>query len=74
MTKLFERGIEAVRVLPPERQDLAGEVLLALAGSGPQYQLTDEQIEDLRLAIAEADRREFSSDEEMAETSKKFGL
>jgi hypothetical protein len=53
---------------------LAGEVLLVLAGSGPQYQLTDEQIEDLRLAIAEADRREFSSDEEMAETSKKFGL
>ena len=61
-------------MLPPERQDLAGEVLLVLAGSGPQYQLTDEQIEDLRLAIAEADRREFSSDEEMAETSKKFGL
>ena len=61
-------------MLPPERQDLAGEVLLVLAGSGPQYQLTDEQIEDLRLAIAEADRREFSSDEEMAETWKKFGL
>ena len=74
MTKLLEQGIQAVRELPPERQDMAGELLLALAAAKPDYQLTQAQIEDLRLAIAEADRCEFASETELAETWKKFGL
>jgi hypothetical protein len=36
--------------------------------------LTREQIEDLKLAIEEADRGEFATDSEMIETWKKFGL
>jgi hypothetical protein len=39
-----------------------------------RYRLTPEQIEGVNLAIAEADRGEFVSDEEMAELWKKFGL
>jgi hypothetical protein len=74
MTKLLEQGIEAVRALPAERQDLAGELLLQLAETLPQYALTPAQIEDLKLALAEADRGEFSTDQEIAETWKKFGL
>ena len=74
MTKLLEQGIQAVRELPGERQDLAGELLLTLAASEPQYNLTREQIEDLKLSIEEADRGQFATDEEMAETWKKFGL
>jgi len=72
MTKLLEKGIEAVRALSEDRQDMAGELLLNIAKNEPQ--LTAEQIEDLKLAIAEADRGEFATDKEMAESWKKFGL
>jgi hypothetical protein len=74
MTKLLEKGIEAVRSLPADRQDMAGELLLGLATHEPQYRLTPEQIEDVRLAVAEADRGEFATDKDMTKTWKKFGL
>jgi len=73
MTKLLEQGIRAIQALPAERQDMAGELLLKLAASEPQYGLTREQIEDLKLAIEEADRGEFATDKEMTETWKSFG-
>jgi hypothetical protein len=73
MTRLLDQGIQAIRELPPERQDMAGELLLSLAASAPQYWLTAEQIEDLKLAIAQADRGEFATEQEIAETWKKFG-
>jgi predicted transcriptional regulator len=74
MTKLLEKGIEAARALSPDRQDMAGELLLQLAEAEPQYRLTPEQIEDVRLALAEADRGEFATDSEVREAWKKFGL
>lgn len=74
MTKLLEQGIKAVQGLSTERQDMAGELLLALAARQPRYGLTREQIEDVKRAIAEADRGEFATDGEMLETWKKFGL
>jgi hypothetical protein len=74
MTRLLEQGIEAVRELPADRQDMAGELLLSLAANQPRYQLTKEQIEDLKLSLEEADRGEFASEHEMAKTWKKFGL
>ena len=73
MTKLFQKGIEAVRGLPADRQDMAGELLLSLAKTAPEYRLTPEQIADVKLAMAEADRGDFASESEMAETWKKFG-
>jgi hypothetical protein len=73
MTKLLEKGIEAVRALPADRQDMAGELLLNIAKNDPQYRLSPEQLEDVELAIAEADRGEFATHEEMTETWKKFG-
>ncbi len=74
MTKLLEEGIKAVQGLPEDRQNDAGEMLLAIAGNSDRYQLTPEQIEDVKLAIAETDRGEFASDEEMAALWKKCGL
>ncbi|MEX2318213.1 MAG: hypothetical protein WD626_00065 [Bauldia sp.] len=48
MTKLFDHAIKAVSALPPEEQDFAGKILLALAGrSEPEYELTPEQLEDV---------------------------
>jgi len=75
MTKLLDQGIEAVRSLPAERQDVAGEVLLAIAGQQrASYSLSAEQIEDIKLALAEADRGEFATDAEMSALWRKCGL
>lgn len=74
MTKLLEKGIEAIRAQPADRQDLAGELLLDLASQEPRYRLTPQQIEDAKLALAEARQGEFATDEQMAATWKKFGL
>ena len=75
MTKLLDQGIEAVRSLPAERQDVAGEVLLAIAGQQRAgYSLSPEQIEDIKLALIEADRGEFATDAEMSALWKKCGL
>jgi hypothetical protein len=74
MTKLFEKGIEAVKALPPDQQDLAGELLLSIAETNvAKYRLSAEQIEDLKISIDEADRGEFATDEEVAAAFKKFG-
>jgi hypothetical protein len=72
MTKLLEQGIQAVRELSADRQDMAGELLLALANGDHQYRLTPEQVEDLKLAVHEADRGEFASADQIADTWKKF--
>ncbi len=64
MTELLEKAIEAVRELPPERQDAIGEFLLALA-TEPSYELTAEQIEGIRVARAAVERGEFASDDEV---------
>jgi hypothetical protein len=73
MTKLFLKGIEAVQALSDEEQDLAGELLLRMAAE-PALQLSPQQREELELSIAEADRGEFASDEDVAAMWKKFGL
>ena len=68
MTKMLERGIKAVQALPPDQQDIAGELLLELAKAvPPRYALTPDQIEDLKESIAEADRGEFLSEAEVEE-------
>ena len=73
MTELFKLGVEAIEALPPDRQDLVGALLLKIAdASATQYRLTPEQIEDLKLAIAEADRGEFATDEEMEAFWRRF--
>ena len=73
MTRLLLKGIQAVRALPADRQDMAGEVLLSLAGE-PAYEFPADQLEDLKLSVAEAERGEFATDEEVAAMWKKFGL
>jgi hypothetical protein len=75
MSKLLEQGINAIRELPDENQDFAGELLLAIAGRRRAgLRLTAEQIEKVKIGFAEADRREFATDDEMRDTWKKFGL
>ena len=71
MAELLRQGIAAVRDLPPDRQDLAGRLLLVLATRSP-YQLTPEQIEDLKASIEEADRGLFATEDKVAEMWRTF--
>ena len=77
MTKLLEEGIKAVRELQEERQDVAGELLLALAEQNKDtYRLTPEQVEEVKRIQREIREGKMAlvSDEEMALFWKKFGL
>jgi len=75
MSKLLEAGIDAIRELPDENQDFAGELLLAIAGrKGARLRLTADQIDKIKIGLAQAERRQFATDDEMRETWKKFGL
>jgi hypothetical protein len=68
MTTLLEEGLEAIRQQPPDRQDLAGELLLTIARQSERnLTLTPAQLAEVRLAMAEADRGEYATDEEMDE-------
>ncbi len=72
MITLLDQGIQAVRELPADRQDLAGQLLLTLAATTPRYQLTDDQVEELKLTVEQADRGEFASDAEAANAWRRF--
>jgi predicted transcriptional regulator len=66
MTKLLERALEAVQALPPEAQDDLARLLLQLTGDDePVVELTPEEAADLDASLAEADRGEFATDEEI---------
>ena len=66
MTELLERAIAKVRELPPEEQDEAAEMLMRFAAQvHQQMELDDETRAAIREGLAQADRGEFASGEEM---------
>ncbi len=67
MTKLLEKALEAVRILPPDVQDDIARIVLVLAGSDGTMVVplsSDERaaIADSRVAAA---RGEFATDEQV---------
>jgi len=73
MTKLLEHGVKAVEALPPDRQDIAGKLLLEFARrANAECGLTPDQLEDVRTALAEMDRGELATDEEIEEVWLQF--
>jgi predicted transcriptional regulator len=75
MTKVLDDAIEKVRRLPEDRQVYVAEILeqIAAAGSGP-FVVPDSHRAAVLEGLAEAERGEFVSDEEMAALWKKCGL
>jgi predicted transcriptional regulator len=78
MTRLLEQAVKAVRVLPDNVQDDLARMLLQvvqLAGvEQPFYELTPEEVADLDASLAEAERGEFATDEEVRAMWAKHGL
>ena len=66
MTKLLEQAVETVRGLPPEVQDDLARILLQLAGKDqPVVQLSAAEEASLAESLAQADRGEFATDEQV---------
>jgi hypothetical protein len=75
MTILLEQAVNAVRVLPDDVQDDLARMLLQLAGvEQPPYELTLEEAADIEASLAEAERGEFATDEEVRAVWVKHGL
>ncbi len=66
MTKLFDQAVDTVRALPPEIQDELGGLLLQLAGEEqPLVQLTGAEAASFDESLAQAERREFATDDQV---------
>jgi len=67
MTKLLEQAVETVRGLPPEMQDDLARMLLQLAAAEdqPVVQLSAEEEASFDESLAQADRGEFATDEQV---------
>jgi len=66
MTKLLEQAVETVRGLPPEMQDDLARMLLRLAGKDQTvFQLSAEEESSFDESLAQADRGEFATDEQV---------
>jgi hypothetical protein len=75
MTRLLEQAIETVSALPDDVQDDLARMLLQLAGvEQPLYELTPEEAADVDASLAEAERGEFATDEEVRAVWAKHGL
>jgi len=75
MIKVLEQAIEKIKKLPEDRQADAAEILeqIAAAGDGV-FEIPEEHMEGVLEGLAQAERGEFVSDEEMAILWKKWGL
>jgi predicted transcriptional regulator len=66
MTKLFEQAVATVSALPDDVQDELARMLLEFAaGERSPYELTPEEKTDIEASLAEAERGEFATDEEI---------
>jgi predicted transcriptional regulator len=74
MTRLLDEAVATVSTLPEEVQDDVARIMLQLAGiEQPPYVLTPEEEADLDASIAEADRGEFATEEEIGAIRAKYG-
>lgn len=75
MSKVLEDAIEKVRRLPEDQQAYVAEVLEQIAAAGVDPFVVPESHRAAVLeGLAEAERGEYVSDEEMAALWKKCGL
>ncbi len=68
MTRLLEIAIEAARQLDPAEQDELARTIMEIVNATDQgvYVLSDDERVAVEEGLAQADRGEFASDEEVA--------
>lgn len=73
MSDLVERAVAVMHSLPPERQEELAHLVLFHAEMSV-VQLTAEEEADMAESLAQADRGEFPSNEEVRAVWAKYGL
>jgi len=62
----IEQILERVRTWPAERQEDAAAILLEMEQQDSSfYELSEEELAEIEVALEEADRGEFATNEEM---------
>jgi hypothetical protein len=75
MTKLLETAIEAARTLSPDMQDELARMLLQFAGGDqPAIQMTAEEDSSFDESLAQGERGEFATDNQIRAIWAKHGL
>jgi predicted transcriptional regulator len=75
VTKLLEQAFEAARSLPPAMQDEMARVIMAMTGEElPVVQLTPEEEASFEQSLAQAERGEFATDDQVRAIWTKHGL
>jgi DNA-binding TFAR19-related protein (PDSD5 family) len=73
MTKLMEKAVEIVRLLPPESQDEIARAMMSLAGSEAESEdIEPAHLADVLESLAQARRREFATDAEVEAAFRRF--
>jgi hypothetical protein len=73
MTKLLDKALEAVRRLPSDSQDEIARAMLTLAGNEGEPEPVDPaHLSAVLEGLAQAKRRQFASDEEVAAAFRRF--
>lgn len=74
MTKLLEMAVEAARQLSPEEQDDLARTIMEIVQGGDEdvYVLSDEDRVAINEGLAEADRGEFVTEEELRAIAAKY--
>jgi DNA-binding TFAR19-related protein (PDSD5 family) len=73
MTKLLQKALEAVRLLPPENQDRIARAMLALAGDDSEPESIDAaHLSDVLEGLAQARRRESATDADVEAAFRRF--
>jgi hypothetical protein len=75
MTELLERAVQTLRGLTPETQDTLARILLQWAGDDPTIvQLSADEEGSFKISLAQAERGEFATDDEISAIRAKHGL
>ena len=75
MTKLLEQAFEAARSLPPAMQDDVARLIMAMTGEElPVVQLTAEEEASFEESLAQAERGDFATDDQIRAIWAKHGL
>jgi predicted transcriptional regulator len=75
MTKMMREAIAVLNELPQERQETIARAILDFASHDDGvYHLTDEERREVRAGLAEIERGEIASDEEVRAVYKRIGV
>ena len=73
MTKLLEKALEAVRRLPPDRQnEIALAMVAPIGNEGEPEEVAAANLPAILEGLAQAKRREFAADAEIEAAFRRF--